>query len=575
MRHTKRIASLLLALIMVFALAVTVSARTEVDTKGSILIKNNDTVLASEKTFAAYKVLDLKAFYDDSGVISTFEYSVPAGLVDFYADRYNIADTTSTDFIVKVTDGIKAETDLFAFAQAVAAAAASQTAYTGAAVTGGYQFSELPLGYYAIVDTTTTGDYVKPVTALVVDTVTPNVEIEVKADKPGIDKNIDKDNDLDTDNDRVDANQAAIGDTVTYVLESKVPEMIGYKKYFFIMNDTMSKGLTYTNNMVVTVGDKTLAEGTDYTLTKTDNADGSTSLRIVFNNFLQYNTDEFIGEPVVVTYTAMLDEDAVLSPEANPNQVYLEYSDDPSVEYSGENEPDDDDDGDKPGEDVGKPPLGQTPVVTVETFTTAIELIKVDALGNRLTGAEFTLTGEAMNIVRVTKSSFVADAEGEYWLLKDGSYTTTDPNSTVDGVPVDADKYADVNQKYAQSLSVELKQTEGGTVSLNGAVGEDGILRFEGLAAGTYTITELKAPDGYNILDDELTVTVTFDEDDYTFDFAGAVESNGVGRITVVNQIGSELPSTGGIGTTVFYVVGGMLLMAAVVLLVTKKRMAA
>ena len=227
MKNTKRIASLLLALVMVFAMALTVSAREAVDAKGSILIKNNDTVLASEKTFAAYKALDLTAYYDDNGNIATFEYSVPASLVSFYADRYGITDTTATDFIVKVREGIEAETDLFAFAYAVAAAATDAPA-EGAAVTGGYQFSNLDLGYYAIVDTTTTGEYVKPVTAIVLDTVTPNVEIEVKADKPSIDKNIDKDNNLDTNNDRVDASQAAIGDTVTYVLESKVPEMIGY-----------------------------------------------------------------------------------------------------------------------------------------------------------------------------------------------------------------------------------------------------------------------------------------------------------------------------------------------------------
>ena len=566
MRNTKRIVTLLLALVMVFAMAVTVSARTEVDAKGSILIKDNDSVLASEKTFEAYKALDLKAYADENGVINTFEYFVPASLADFYAERYGL-DKTAEDFIVGVREGIEAEENLFAFAYAVAEAA-TEAPYTGQAVTGGYQFTDLPLGYYAIVDTTTTGDYIKPVTAIVLDTVTPNVEIEVKAEKPPMDKNIDEDNDLNTTDDRVDANQAAIGDTVTYVLESKVPEMIGYKKYYFIMKDTMSEGLTYTGNMVVTVGDKTLAEGTDYTLTKTENEDGTTSLKIVFNNFLQYNTPEFIGKPVVVTYTAELDKDAVLSPLPNTNQVYLEYSADPSVDYKGENEPDYDD------EDQGKDPLGETPAVTVETFTTAIELVKVDAMGNRLTGAEFTLTGQALNIVRVTESVFEADAQGDYWKLKDGSYTTTDPDSTIEGAPVNKEAYESLTDKYTKKLNVTLEETEGGTVSVNGAVGADGILRFEGLSAGTYTITELKAPDGYNILDDELELTIRWDETN-GFTYAGAVDSDGAARITVVNQIGSELPSTGGIGTTVFYVCGGILLMAAVVLLVTKKRMAA
>ena len=567
MKKTMRIASLVLAVVMVFAMAISVSAaRTEVDAKGSILIKNNDTVLASEKTFAAYKALDLKAFTDDSGNIATFEYSVPESLADFYAERYN-ADKTAEDFIVKVREGIESEANLFDFAYAVAAAA-TEDPYTGAAVTGGYQFSDLPLGYYAIVDTTTEGDYVKPVTAIVLDTVTPNREIEVKADKPSIDKNIDEDNNLETDNDRVDVNNAAIGDTITYVIDSKVPEMIGYKKYFFIVKDTMSKGLTYNNNMVITIGDKTLVADTDYTLTVTENEDGTTDLKVVFNDFLQYNTEEFIGDKIEITYTAILNEDAVLYENANTNEVYLEYSANPSVDYEGEDEPDYDED------DKDKEPLGETPVVTVETFTTALELIKTDAMGNRLQGAEFTLSGETMNIVRVTTSSFELDENGDYWKLTDGSYTTTDPESTIDGLPVDKDAYESLTDKYTKVLSVEIQETEGGTVSIDGAVGEDGVLRFEGLKAGTYTITELRAPDGYNILDDEVQITISWDPTTGTFTYGNAVDSDGTARITIVNQIGSELPSTGGIGTTLFYVFGGILVLAAVILLVSKKRMA-
>jgi fimbrial isopeptide formation D2 family protein/LPXTG-motif cell wall-anchored protein len=568
MKNTKRIASLLLALVMVFALAISVSAsRTELDAQGSILIKDTDSVLASQKTFAAYKALDLKVFVDDAGNITTYEYLVPASLADFYAERYGL-DKTAIDFIVGVRKGIEAEADKFDFAAAVAAAATEEPA-TGAAVEGGYLFSNLELGYYAIVDTTAEGDYVKPVSAVILDTITPNVEVEVKADRPSIDKNIDKDNDLGTDNDRVDVNNAAIGDTVTYVIESKVPEMTGYDKYFFIMHDQMSKGLTYNNNMVVTVGDKTLVENTDYILTVTDNEDGTTSLKIVFVNFLQYKTNGFVGKPVVVTYTALLNENAELYTVPNTNQVYLEYSANPSVDYAGENEPDDE------GEDQGKEPLGETPIVEVETFTTTLEIVKTDALGNRLQGAEFTLTGEALNIVRITKYSYVLDENGIYWKLKDGSYTTTDPESEIEGEPVNQELYESLTNKYTKNVNVHTETTDAGTVSINGAVGEDGILRFEGMKAGTYIISELRAPDGYNILEDELTITITFDEENSTFTYGGgAVDSDGAARITVVNQIGSELPSTGGIGTTIFYVVGGILVLAAIVLLVTKKRMA-
>ena len=565
MKNAKRIASLLLALAMVFAMAISVSALTEVpaDT-GSILVKDNDTVLASQKTFDAYKVLDLKAYADENGEIVTYEYTVPASLADFYANRYGL-DKTAADFSVKVRAGIDAEDDLYAFARDVVAASTA-AAFTGNPVENGYKFTGLPLGYYAIVDSTAQGDYIKPVSAIILDTATPDVEIEVKAEKPPIDKEIDEDNDFATTDDRVDANQAAIGDTVSYVITSKVPDMTGYNKYFFIMKDTLSKGLTYTNNMTVKVGDKTLTAD-EYELTEVNNEDGTTSLKIVFKNFLQYNTEEFIGKPIEVTYTAELNEDAEINRIPNTNEVYLEYSNDPDVEYDGENEP-------NVPDQENKPPLGETPPVEVETFTTALELVKTDAIGNRLQGAEFTLEGTAMNIVRVTKSTFEPDANGTHWLLKDNSYTTTDPNSTIDGAPVDVTKYADVNQKYKKVTTVTYEEGDAENVSITGTVGEDGILRFEGLKSGEYTITEIKAPEGYNILTEELKVTISWDKETTDFAYEGAVDNNGVARITIVNQAGSELPSTGGIGTTMFYVFGGILVLAAVVLLVTKKRMA-
>ena len=563
MKNAKRIASLVLALVMVFALAISVTAA-PVTEDGSILIKDNDTVKASQKTFDAYKVLDLKAYTDANGEITTYEYTVPNSLADFYADRYNL-DKTASDFDAKVRAGIDGEDDLYDFARAVVAASTS-AAYTGNPVENGYLFNGLPLGYYAIVDSTAQGDYIKPVSAIILDTATPNVEIEVKAEKPPVDKEIDEDNDLNTTDDRVDQNEAAIGDTITYVITSQVPDMTGYDKYFFIMKDQMSKGLTYTNNMTVKVGDKVLTEN-DYELTVVENEDGTTDMKIVFKNFLQYNTAEFVGKPVEVTYTALLNENAEINRDPNTNEVHLEYSNDPDVEYDGENEPG--------PNDEEKPPLGEVPPVEVHTFTTTLELVKTDAIGNRLEGAEFTLTGETMNIVRVTKSTFELDPNGTHWKLKDNSYTTTDPNSTIDGTPVDKTAYASLTDKYTKVTTVTIEETEGEDVSITGTVGKDGILRFEGLKSGEYTIKEIKAPEGYNILTEELNVTISWDETTGDFTYEGAVDNNGVARITIVNQAGDELPETGGIGTTMFYIIGGILLVAALVVLVTRKRVGA
>ena len=564
MRNAKRIASLLLAVAMILAMAVSASALEEVTTTGSILVKDNDSVLASQKTFAAYKILDLKAYADEDGVIQTYEYTVPAELADFYAARYSL-DKTASDFSAKVAANVREEEDIYAFIKAVVAAATSAP-YTGTPVENGYKFSGLPLGYYVIKDTTAQGDFIKPVSALILDTGTPDVEIEVKSEKPPIDKVIDDDNDLTTTDDRVDANDAAIGDTVTYVLSSNVPDMVGYSKYFFIMKDQMSKGLTYTDNMTVTVGDKVLAADTDYTVTKVENEDGTTDLKIVFHNFIQYNTAEYIGAPVEVTYTARLNEDCEINTIPNTNEVYLEYSNNPNVEYGGENEPNED--------EIVANPLGQTPVVRVETFTTALEIIKIDPLGIRLEGAEFTLSGAAMNIVRVETDSFALDASGDYWKLTDGSFTTTDPESTIDGAPVDKSTYASLTDKYAKTTEVSYEETPE-EIAVTGVVGKDGVLRFEGLPSGSYTIKEIKAPDGYNMLTEELDVTIAWDAETHAFTYTNAADADGIARVTVINQTGSELPSTGGIGTTLFYVFGGILVLAAIVVLVTRKRMSA
>lgn len=124
------------------------------------------------------------------------------------------------------------------------------------------------------------------------------------------------------------------------------------------------------------------------------------------------------------------------------------------------------------------------------------------------------------------------------------------------------------------------------TVVLGGLVNEgwvdgNGVMTFTGLGAGTYTITELVAPDGYNKLDTDITVVISFDENgatkwSATKDGETLTENNdGLFAFNVVNKAGTQLPSTGGMGTTILYVGGGLLIAAALILLVAKKRTAA
>ena len=553
----KRIVSIVLCAVMILSLGIGVFAAGDV---GSITVKNADNVSVEGKTFKAYKILDLELVGTDGYV-----YTVPAGLKSFYAAEFEL-DTASGDFDYEVASKINEMTansdELFAFAAKALAAAKTagivpETA-TGVQGAASVSFTDIPLGYYLIED----AGEAAPISALMLKSAGSNVEITLKADKPGIEKKIDGNTDTDDSTEGlVDYNNAAIGDKVPYVLTSAVPDMIGYTKYYYVVTDVLSKGLTFNNDVAITVGDATLTKDKDYTVTVTVNDDGTTSVKIVFVDFIRYKTQA--GAAIVISYSATVDEDAVIGPAGNPNEVVLKYSNNPNHDESGNP-------GDEPGPDS---PIGVTPEDETRTFVTDLSVIKVDPERNRLTGAEFTLTGEKRNKVIVTKDVFTADETGEYWKLTDGTYTTDEPASEDDV------SYESTTVKYKKETVSEVITTSE-SVTASGTVGTDGVLTFTGLSAGTYEITEIKAPNGYNLLDDPITVTVGWTapvdgETDCTWTYSGTDSVNGtnVNTVTVVNQAGTELPSTGSIGTRIFYIAGGVLAAAAVVLLITRRRM--
>lgn len=562
MKQLKKFASVLLAMLMAFAMTVTAFAAGET---GSITIEDSDTVSVAGKTFNAYKILDVKL------VGESYVYTVPAELKNFYTGRYNLTGNEG-DFDAQVAKKISEETDMFAFAaDALAAAkAANITPGTATAVEGdtSVTINNLPLGYYVVEDV----GAATPISALILDTTNPNVTVEIKAEKPSIDKKIEGNKDIDdsTTGD-VKYNNAAVGDKVPYKLTSHVPDMTGYEKYYFVVNDTLSKGLTFNNDVAITIGDKTLVKDTDYTVTSTENDEETTSVEIVFKNFIQYKDQA--GATITITYSATVNEDAVIGTAGNKNEVTVTYSNNPNIKDNGTpGNPD------KPTPDS---PTGETPKSETRTYVTGIELIKVDPDGNRLTGAEFKISGEKTNIVLVTKEVYTAadgtEPEGTeyYYLLEDGTYTKVAPNGDEEH---DA-QYADIETKYIKETVTESKKTTE-NVEITGAVGDDGVLRFDGLSAGVYTITEIKAPDGYNLLEEPITVTIGFTapkesstECTWTYTGTDKVNDVGINQITVTNETGSELPSTGGRGTTVFYVLGSILAIGAAILLVTKRRM--
>lgn len=167
---------------------------------------------------------------------------------------------------------------------------------------------------------------------------------------------------------------------------------------------------------------------------------------------------------------------------------------------------------------------GVSSTVVVTTKSYQFDLVKVDGTTNKLLdGAEFELAdGE-------TKLSFVKDTAGNYRVAAAGE----------DGATT--------------------------TITVKG-----GKVNIYGLAGKTYTLTETKAPDGYNKLVTPETVNLA-DGSKTHATIVGSVYKDG--GVVVENHAGTVLPSTGGMGTTLFYVIGGGLMVAAVVLLVTKKRM--
>lgn len=347
--------------------------------------------------------------------------------------------------------------------------------------------------------------------------------------------------------------------------------MKGYTQYFFVMNDTLSKGLTYNGDMVIKVGEKTLDATNGYTLTTTNNDDGSTTLEIVFKNFIQYTT----GNAITVTYSATLNQDANLDPSVgNPNEVKLVYSNNPNVVGTG--------DTGNPDKPAPGDATGETPKSETKTYVTGIKLTKVDGQNKNqtLTGAKFEIKGDGMKVVLVNNEMYKESAKGTYYMLKDGTYTTTVPVTDKNNAGYNADPYDDTSKKY-EKVDVVTKDTALTKINATGYVDANGVLTFKGLGEGTYTIKEIVAPNGYNLLKDEITISIAADAKltgctwNVTDSNSNAlnVDSNHLYELTVENNAGAELPSTGGIGTTVFYVLGGLLVVCAGVLLITKRRM--
>ena len=173
-----------------------------------------------------------------------------------------------------------------------------------------------------------------------------------------------------------------------------------------------------------------------------------------------------------------------------------------------------------------------TPKDEPKVYTYQFQLVKDDNQKKVLTGAEFKLYQEQ---ACTTEIALVKVEDGKY-------------------------RVATASEKAATGFTA--------------AVIEAGTPEIIGLGNGTYYLKETKAPVGYNLLKDATAVTINNANNDATFTTTTTDnDTYASGGVEVINQQGTELPSTGGIGTTIFYVVGSIMVVAAGVLLITKKRM--
>lgn len=430
---------------------------------------------------------------------------------------------------------------------------------TGTTSAGETKFTGLDAGYYMVKDVSNVSGIDDSKSRFILN-ISENMEIDSKPSKPTIDKNILE------GTEKVKNNTASVGDKIQYQLDSVVPDMTGYNQYYFVVEDTMSEGITFNQDITVTINGTTLTEIEDYAIEMKSAIGDGTKLTIRFLNFLEKQKSN-AGKDIVIKYSGTLNEKAVIGSAGNPNTVNLSYSNDPTHVYNGK--PDEG----KPGDDDV---MGETPDSKVITYTFKIKLTKVDGTNTTqtLTGAKFSISGESYKVGMISGKIYQKDSAGTYYMLKDGTYTIDEPT------PSTEDEYDSTTQKYKEIETVD--KTTSAKVNINeaGYVNSAGIITFDEIGVGQFTITEDVAPDGYNkAAPFDIEITADYSKTTPVFkakindENATEIPSDGIITYSVKNNKGIVLPSTGGIGTKIFYIVGGLLVLSAVVLLITRKRM--
>ena len=584
MKKTKQLTAVLLSLVMLLVLAIPASAAGEY----TITITNDQ----AGHTYEAYQI-----FAGDVSSDAQQEGNMDGPILSNIIWGDNIADTTgliraligsditafdtlnaATSTAADVAEALEVAADAAAFANLVepflAGAPATSGAYNAEAHT--YTITGLDAGYYLVKDRDESLEGAAATATDYIVQVLGNVNMEPKdSDIPTVEKKVSDEEYTQYEgaqgpdyqppygegyNDVADWD---IGDSVPFKLIGSIPDMSGYNTYEYIFTDTLSNGLTLQADTIkvyiarekndeVRVYDP-LKEGEDYALdVQNVGANGGGFFSITFDDLKsnQYVAGEQGDEYhyVIVTYDATLNANAAIGLPGNRNSVDLQFSNDPNGEG-----------------------LGRTAEDTVIVFTYELDGTKVDGanVNTKLEGAEFVLfNGGYTRVARVENGKLVGWLEPD--VIKPGVAGTND-----------REKMNNLTNEDFAKANLTITSAENGT------------FKIAGLDDGTYFLREIQAPNGYNLLDHDLRIDIaatTTNGQDWNGvtdaltaltiavdggEAEGGNPGTGAVNVQVENNQGATLPETGGMGTTLFYIIGGLLVVGAGVLLVVRIRMKA